>query len=88
MTKNAPKGFDPSMIDECLDDLKALSAPVQKTVVDFLRLVTGKGAPMQAAKPVKCGPNGETDAQVCIDCAIECQVHALGVLLQVKGCQE
>lgn len=86
MSKNTPKSFDPSMIDTCLEDLKSLSAPVQKTVVDFLKMVTGKSQGMKSAQPVQCGPDGEKDADICINTAIELQLQALAVLIQAKGC--
>jgi hypothetical protein len=79
--------LDTDALNTLLDDLKEVGPLAQRIVADLVGLFRGK-APMQAAKAVKCGPDGEDDPAACIHCVIHAQVAALAAAVQAQHALE
>jgi hypothetical protein len=88
MAKKTPKGFDPSMIDTVIDDVKALSQPAQKLVVDIVGLLSGKAKMGATPQPKGCPTDDECDCGECLECAYCCALHSLVAICKAQDALE
>jgi hypothetical protein len=80
------QAIDWSKVQQLLQQAVAHAPQIYQAVLMLLTILNGQPQPAQATAEVKCGPDGCDDACQCLDCAVECQVHALAMVIQARGC--